>query len=212
MNFDTVRYVNYEKGLPQTGNHILAQQRANTVIVYQAFNPNIAKHAVSKQKFGGAHYKFSRMSWIKPNFLWMMYRCGWAKKENQERVLAIEINKTDFDFILSKAVFSSFKPELYTSREEWQEDLKKSKVRLQWDPDHNPKGGKLERKAIQLGLKGNLLREFVQDRIVSIEDITAFVHEQRNHLKKDFDQLQVMRETVYNVQSEPIKRRLMIAD
>jgi hypothetical protein len=70
----------------------------------------------------------------------------------------------------------------------------------------------LERKAIQLGLKGNLLREFVQDRIVSIEDITAFVDEQRNHLKKDFDQLQVMRETVYDVQSEPIKRRLMIAD
>ena len=37
------------------------------------------------------------MSWIKPNFLWMMYRCGWAAKENQKSVLAISINKTDFD-------------------------------------------------------------------------------------------------------------------
>lgn len=212
MNFDTVFYENYENGLPQTGNHILAQQRANTVIVYQAFNPHIAEYAVSHQKFGGPHYKFSRMSWIKPNFLWMMYRCGWAKKENQERVLAIEINKADFDFILSEAVFSSFKPELYTSREEWQADLKKSKVRLQWDPDHNPKGGKLERKAIQLGLKGSLLRQYGTEWIVSIEDITDFVLEQGTQLKKDFDKLRVMKETVYDLQSESIKKRLMIAD
>jgi len=25
----------------------------------------------------------NRMTWIKPNFLWMMYRSGWASKKNQ---------------------------------------------------------------------------------------------------------------------------------
>ena len=29
-------------------------------------------------------------------------------------------------------------------------------VRLQWDPDHDPEGGKCERRAIQLGLKGQV--------------------------------------------------------
>ena len=29
-------------------------------------------------------------------------------------------------------------------------------VRLQWDPDHTPKAGKCDRRAIQLGLKGEV--------------------------------------------------------
>ena len=55
-----------------------------TVVVYQAFNPEIAQYAVQNQHFGGPAYNFNRMSWIKTNFLWMMYRSGWATKKNQE--------------------------------------------------------------------------------------------------------------------------------
>lgn len=44
------------------------------------------------------------MSWIKTNFLWMMYRCGWCTKKNQERVLAVRITREGFDTILSKAL------------------------------------------------------------------------------------------------------------
>src|ERR1051326_6100358 len=100
------------------------------------------------------------MSWIKPNFLWMMYRCGWASKENQERVLAIWITKKDFESILEQAVFSSFQPTYYTSHEQWKEALEQKEVRLQWDPDHDPYGGKLTRRAIQLGMKGKMLEDF----------------------------------------------------
>ena len=49
-------------------------------------------------------FSYSRMSWIKTNFLWMMYRCGWATKRNQERVLAIRITRQGFEEILSKAL------------------------------------------------------------------------------------------------------------
>ena len=31
------------------------------------------------------------MSWIKTSFLWMMHRSGWGTKENQERILQINI-------------------------------------------------------------------------------------------------------------------------
>lgn len=54
-------------------------------------------------RFGGENFSFSRMSWIKTNFLWMMYRCGWASKHGQERVLAVRILRKGFDEILSKA-------------------------------------------------------------------------------------------------------------
>ena len=95
--------------IPGKGQHILAQQADETIIVYQAYSNAIAGYAVKNQKFGGDSFSFNRMTWIKPNFLWMMYRCGWAMKENQERVLAITISKNFFDEILSKAVYSSFK-------------------------------------------------------------------------------------------------------
>ena len=33
----------------------------------------------------------------------MMYRCGWASKKNQERVLAVRLTKSGFDTILANA-------------------------------------------------------------------------------------------------------------
>jgi Domain of unknown function (DUF4291) len=53
------------------------------------------------------------MTWIKPNFLWMMYRSGWGRKEGQEVTLAIRIKRSAFDEILSQAVHSKYTPELY---------------------------------------------------------------------------------------------------
>ena len=44
------------------------------------------------------------MSWIKTNFLWMMYRSGWASKRNQEKVFAVRISRKGFEEILSKAL------------------------------------------------------------------------------------------------------------
>ena len=54
-------------------------------------------------RFGGDEFSFSRMSWIKTNFLWMMYRCGWASKKDQERVLAVTVSRAGFDEILANA-------------------------------------------------------------------------------------------------------------
>src|SRR5262245_38384670 len=160
---------------PVSGRHILAQFDADSVIVYQAYRPEIATWAVENQRFGGP-FSLSRMSWIKPNFLWMMYRCGWATKEGQERVLAVRLRRTFFDGILKQAVPSTYVRELYADRAAWQADVDRSDVRLQWDPDHGPSGAKLERRAIQLGLRGPVLAEYASP--VAIEDVTPMVREQ----------------------------------
>lgn len=60
---------------PAEGRHVLAQYDADTVVVYQAYAPAIGRFAADHGTFGGA-FSYERMSWIKPNFLWMMYRSG----------------------------------------------------------------------------------------------------------------------------------------
>ncbi len=99
-------------------------------------------------RFGGDKFSYSRMSWIKTNFLWMMYRCGWCTKKNQQRVLAVRITRDGFNNILSEAL---------TGRDERERGMnKKSRVRLQWDPDHDPNGLPQVRRAIQLGLRNEV--------------------------------------------------------
>jgi hypothetical protein len=96
-------------------------------------------------RFGGDRFSYSRMSWIKTNFLWMMYRSRWCTKTGQERVLAVRITREGFDTILSKAL---------TGKDEKEKGLKtRTEVRLQWDPDHAPSGLPEKRRAIQLGLR-----------------------------------------------------------
>eukprot|EP00012_Vannella_robusta_P001300 CAMPEP_0206182732 /NCGR_PEP_ID=MMETSP0166-20121206/234_1 /ASSEMBLY_ACC=CAM_ASM_000260 /TAXON_ID=95228 /ORGANISM="Vannella robusta, Strain DIVA3 518/3/11/1/6" /LENGTH=134 /DNA_ID=CAMNT_0053597485 /DNA_START=858 /DNA_END=1258 /DNA_ORIENTATION=+ len=115
----------------------------DAVCVYQAFNDEIADYAVANQRFTGcARYSTSRMTWIKTNFLWMMFRCGWGMKKNQNRVLAIWLRKEVFERYLEQA------------REKGSKPKGGDNVRLQWDPDHYINGKPhLSRRAIQLGLK-----------------------------------------------------------
>ncbi|MEZ0275169.1 MAG: DUF4291 domain-containing protein [Roseimicrobium sp.] len=190
------RYLDQVHGWPQAGRHILAQFDAETIYVYQAYRPSIARFAVANQRFGG-DFSFSRMSWIKPNFLWMMYRAGWATKEGQEHILAVRLRRTFFDELLRLAVPSGFLPGRFATREEWQAAVASSEVRLQWDPDHDPSGNPVERRAVQLGLRGDALRRYGQQELISIEDITPFVAEQRQHLSQGFAELHTPEERVY---------------
>jgi len=198
MQLKTIRYIDQEAQLPQTGRVIPAQQDAEHIIVYQAYNQQIADYAVAHQQLGGPDFSYERMSWIKPGFLWMMYRCGWGSKEGQENVLALRIRKTDFEHLLSNTAYSTFKRKVYTDKAAWQKDLEQKEGRLQWDPDHDPYGREMERRAIQVGLKGSLLQKFGREMIDGIENITGFVQEQRQVLdKKGLEHLYVPAATLF---------------
>lgn len=168
---------------PRDGRQVLAHHDDATVVVYQAFRPEIADYAVAHQRFGGP-FSLSRMSWIKPGFLWMMYRCGWATKPGQERVLAVRLPRTAFDTVLASAVPASYDPVRYPDRDAWQAAVKASQVRVQWDPDHDPHGRPLARRAIQLGLRGDVLAAYARAWPVEILDITGFVTAQHRALRE----------------------------
>jgi hypothetical protein len=177
----TELYHEQQRRLPSGGQHLIADHDDDTLIVYQAFKPAIADYAVRHQAFGGPHYKHGRMTWIKPGFMWMMFRAGWATKVDQERILRLTIKRSGWEEILRQAVHSSFKADIYDDEQTWKNALANSGVRLQWDPDHDPEGNKLERKAIQIGLKGKILEAFHADYLLQIEDITPFVTAQREN-------------------------------
>lgn len=210
MNLRTQPYLEQLQRWPKTGQHIVAQFDADTVVVYQAYQPAIGKYAAQHQHFGG-EFSFSRMSWIKPNFLWMMYRSGWGSKEGQEVTLAVRLRRTGFEEILKRAIHSSYLPEVYSSPEQWRARLAESPVRLQWDPDHDPRGGQQERRATQLGLAGDVLRCYAQDWIVSIEDISGFVAEQRDHAQANgFAKLVTPQEELYAVNTPGVAAQVGI--
>ncbi|MBY0228575.1 MAG: DUF4291 domain-containing protein [Gemmataceae bacterium] len=189
------RYLDQLPHWPKTGRHVLAQFDDETIIVYQAYKPAIAAHAVEHRAFGG-EFLYSRMSWIKTNFLWMMYRSGWGTKPDQEATLALRLRRSFFDSLMAQAVPSSIDG-IYPTREDWSLAVARSDVRLQWDPDHHPSGAKLERRAIQLGLRGEALAAFGQRELLEVIDLTAFVAEQRDNLGRGLSDLVTPRERVY---------------
>jgi len=218
-NFSTAKEY-FEKNIFK---HVTAATTSDdSIIVYQAYKPEIAEHAVKHQTFENCpEFSMSRMTWIKTNYLWMMYRCDYGRSKNQERILALHINKDYFeDVILANGVLSHYNPEMseyYGSKENWEQVIEKQKksdicVRVQWDPYHEPNFNKLEGvRAIQLGLKGKIVKEMMTSgNLKKIEDITTYATEQYA-LWKEGNDMVIPVERHYPISSEDTRRRLQIA-
>ena len=117
------------------------------------------------------------MTWIKPSFMWMMYRSGWGTKESQETVLAVEITRDGFDWALRHACLSSYVRGLHPDRGTWQRDLKRAPARVQWDPERDLHLQPLPYRSLQLGLSGEASSRYADEWIVSIRDVTPLAHE-----------------------------------
>ena len=153
------------------------------VFFYQAYNPKIGDWAIEKQSFSGAPgFNPSRMTWIKPSFAWMLYRCGYGRKPNQERVLKIKLSHATVARLLSGCVLSCHeknarKPgassEVCTGRVQWDpaRDLWTSDPASRQEPRRC-----LHERAIQIGIAGRLSELFVQE-ILSIQNVTSLANQ-----------------------------------
>jgi Domain of unknown function (DUF4291) len=197
MNLPTELYASQCARWPNAGEHILAHHDEETIVVYQAYRPSIGNYAIEHGRFGGPDFSLQRMSWIKPNFLWMMYRSGWGTKEGQEVILGLRIRRAFFDSILAQAVASTYQPHRHLSRETWKTAVDTSEVRLQWDPDHDPQGAKVNRRAVQLGLRGHTLEAFATDELIEVINMTPFVSEQRPYASAGDVRLRTPAEGIY---------------
>lgn len=171
---------------------IRAEFDDESITVYQAYSPQIAEPAVARGRFVSP-FKIDRMTWIKPSFLWMMYRSGWATKPGQERVLAIRLTRTGFEKALSRSSLSHFDGEVYSSHDEWLRIKAESPVRIQWDPERNAALEPLPWRAIQIGLGGTIVDDYVNRWTLGIDDITDRVHHLRSQPFVASEQLPVER-------------------
>ncbi|OEY99050.1 MULTISPECIES: DUF4291 domain-containing protein [Stenotrophomonas] len=154
---------------------IRAQYDDATLRVYQAYSDTIAESALKHQTFVAPPFKMERMTWIKPSFLWMMYRAGWGyKDEGQARILAIDIAREGFEWALAHSCASH--PEPGMGEQEWDALKKRSPVRVQWDPERDLHHRPLEHRAIQVGLSGEAVRLYAGDWIKRITDVTPLAH------------------------------------
>lgn len=154
---------------------IRAAHSADTVTVYQAYPPAIGVPAAREGRFPAA-WKRDRMTWIKPSFLWMMYRCGWATKEGQETVLAVEITRAGLHWALERACLSHYEPRLHADHADWRRSLRASPARVQWDPERDVRLQPLPYRSLQLGLAGEAARRYADEWIVSLTDVTPLAH------------------------------------
>jgi hypothetical protein len=146
---------------------VRARFDAQRVIVYQAYAPAIADAAVAAQRFVPP-FSLGRMTWVKPSFLWMMERCGWATKPGQERVLAVHVARADFEGWLAAAALTHAGDE---GSEAWREALDRAPTRVQWDPERDLRGTRLAHRSLQLGL-GRAVAPAYAAGVLAIDDVT----------------------------------------
>lgn len=151
---------------------IRATYDENTIRVYQAYSHQIADSALKHQTFVSPPFSMTRMTWIKPSFLWMMYRAGWGEKDDgQRRILAIDITHEGFAWALANSAPSH--PDTGQSHDGWKAAMERSPVRVQWDPERDLHHNPLPHRAIQIGLSGEAVKRYAGEWIVRITDETA---------------------------------------
>ncbi|WP_447036741.1 DUF4291 domain-containing protein [Streptomyces sp. DSM 118878] len=159
-----------------TSHQIRALHTESTITVYQAYAPEIGVPAARDGRFPAA-WKRDRMTWIKPSFLWMMYRCGWATKEGQQTVLAVEITREGFDWALRHACLSHYVRGPHPDEAAWKRALRQSPARVQWDPERDLHLNALPHRSLQLGLAGDASRRYADEWTVSITDVTGLARD-----------------------------------
>lgn len=180
------------------------------IYVYQAFKSKIVEAALKKGTFG-AGFNMERMTWIKPSFSWMLYRSGYATKTRQEAILKIKITHEGFLETLNHSVETSFNPHIHTDVDEWRKVLKNSPVRHQWDPERNLRLVKVDRRAIQIGIRGWVVEKYVEEWIMDLEDVTPLARQIHQAIQNHEPTLPtVPDERVYEI-SDDLEKRLSVA-
>ncbi|AJQ92692.1 DUF4291 domain-containing protein [Gynuella sunshinyii] len=186
-----------------------------TIRVYQAYSDAIADSALEHGTFESPPFKMERMTWIKPSFLWMMYRAGWGKKDaGQKRILAIDITRKGFEWALENSLLSH-DANKYKNKDEWLKIKKATPVRIQWDPERDLHLQPLEYRAIQIGLTNEAVPLYVNEWIQQITDVTDLATEihglvEQGELAAAEERLPVEEE--FTISSKTIRDHLNIND
>jgi len=155
-------------------NEIRANYDAQTTVVYQAYSAAIALPALNAGRFVPP-FSLTRMTWIKPSFLWLMERSNWGQKSGQEIILAVRMMRSGWDEALASGVLTSYNSSAHASAASWRDAFDHATVHIQWDPERSIRGADLGSNSIQVGLSRHIIQTYVDEWVVGIEDLTPLV-------------------------------------
>ena len=92
-----------------------------------------------------------------------------------------------FDYLVKNAVLSTYQEQIHIDYPEWKEQIRRSEIRCQWDPERDIFGNPLEYRTIQLGLREKAVRKYVEEWIIHITDISDYVCELKDMIAKKED-------------------------
>lgn len=190
---------------------VRADYDSDTLVVYQAYPDAIADAALKHQTFVPP-FSFTRMTWIKPSFSWMMHRSNWGNKRGQERTLRVRITRAGWDEALSLAVLTSPDGTVFSGASNWHEQLEQAAVHVQWDTERSLRGAALDHYSIQVGLSRHIIRRFADEWIVGIEDYSptvAKLHKLVQGGRLDQARRLVPAERVYPIKGETARRLIL---
>lgn len=165
---------------------VRAVYKPETLIVYQAVPVPVALAAARAGKFVPP-YKRDDIMWIRPSFLWMMYRCQWATAVGQERVLEVEMTREGFEWALTHSCLAQYDHAYYGDRETWAAALRSSQVRVQWEPERSLQLTPLPQRSLQVGIGVEVIDRYVNEWTVDVNDITHQVRRIAEHVRRGDD-------------------------
>jgi uncharacterized protein DUF4291 len=142
-----------------------------TITVYQAYPTAVALAAAKAGRFVPP-FKRDRMTWLKPSFLWMMFRSQWADPDHQERVLAVEMTRAGFEWALAHSCPAQYDHTFFPEREQWAAAVSHSPARFQWEHERGIDLKALPHRSLQVGLGVEIIDRYVQEWTVDITDLT----------------------------------------
>jgi len=164
-----------------------------SVTVYQTCTDQNADEALRHQQFSSPSSSLENITWFKSSFLWTMYQSRWSKAINQERVLAIKLNRAGCEFALAN--YCVYDPTHYENRTVFEEKLASTITRLRWEDDRDLNSNPIANsKAYLVGLPVTTIEKYSTEWIVEVTDVTEFCHSIGN--------------LVRNGQSEEAKKQL----
>ena len=188
-------------------NEIRADYSTQSIVIYQAY-PSAIAHAVLRAQQFVSPFSFTRMTWIKPSFLWLMERSNWGQKAGQEYILAVHMTRHGWEEALSLGVLTSYEPSAHATMQLWRNQFEQAVVHVQWDPERSLRGRDVGYNSIQVGLSRHIIQTYVTQWVTAIHDYTPTVRKIHALLKAgqtDKAKRLVPSEQAYPVNSEVAK-------
>jgi len=88
----------------------------------------------------------------------LLRRSNYGTKNRMQAIAKIKLSHQAFREILNQSVETHWNKDVFLEEDDWSKKLHNSDVIHQWDPERDLVGKRLDRQAIQIGIRGAVIK------------------------------------------------------